>query len=95
MALSFEISLQAGFPKVIEMGTCSAGGTKFHAMVMELLGPNLEELFEMCHFKFSHKTIAMLGLQLLTRLEKIHSQGLVHRDVKPEVGVDHYEWLEH
>ena len=94
MALSFEISLQAGFPKVLEMGTCSEG-TKFHAMVMELLGPNLEELFEMCHYKFSHKTIAMLGLQLLTRLEKIHSQGLVHRDVKPEVGVDHYEWLEH
>ena len=52
---------------------------------MELLGPNLEELFVMCQFKFTHKTIAMIGLQLLARLEKIHSVGLLHRDVKPEV----------
>ena len=51
---------------------------------MDLLGPNLEELFTFCGRRFSTKTIILIGLQLLTRLERIHCRGLIFRDLKPE-----------
>ena len=46
---------------------------------MDLLGPNLEELFAYCGRQFSLKTILLIGLQLVTRVERIHSRGLVFR----------------
>ena len=47
--------------------------------VLDLLGPNLEELFAYCGRQFSLKTILLIGLQLVTRVERIHSRGLVFR----------------
>ena len=47
--------------------------------MLDLLGPNLEELFAYCGRQFSLKTILLIGLQLVTRVERIHSRGLVFR----------------
>lgn len=57
---------------------------KYHTMVMDLLGPTVEDVLQACGGSFSLKTTCMVSMQLLDRLEFIHSKGLLYRDVKSE-----------
>lgn len=70
-----------GFPRIIKIDECA---NTYHAMVMELLGPSLEEVFNACGRKMSLKSVLYLALQLLARFQTLHSKNIIYRDVKPE-----------
>lgn len=57
---------------------------EYNVMVMDLLGPSLEDLFNMCGRKFSVNTVLMLADQMLKRVEHMHNKYYVHRDIKPD-----------
>lgn len=56
----------------------------FNVMVLDLLGPSLEKLFLFCNKKFTPKTLCMIAIQLLCRVELLHAKSFIHRDIKPD-----------
>ncbi|GAA0154704.1 non-receptor serine/threonine protein kinase [Lithospermum erythrorhizon] len=74
------LNIAAGIPNVRWFG---AEGD-YNILVMDLLGPSLEDLFSFCSRKLSLKTVLMLADQMINRVEFVHSKSFLHRDIKPD-----------
>lgn len=68
-----------GFPLVYWYGRSG----NCYVMVMEMLGETLDDLYIKCGRQFSLKTVIMLAIQMLKRIEHLHQNGYIHRDIKP------------
>ena len=85
-----QLHIESKFYRIMQGGVgiptikwCGSEGD-FNVMVMELLGPSLEDLFNFCSRRFSLKTVLLLADQLISRIEFIHSKNFIHRDIKPD-----------
>lgn len=79
-----------GLPKIYDY----LQSPDYNIMVMQLLGPSLEDLFVERNKKFKLSTIFLLANQLIYLLEKLHRAEYIHRDIKPNnflIGKDNEE----
>lgn len=71
---------EVGIPKMHWCGVES----EYNVMVMDRLGPSLQNLFDACDRKFSLKTVLIIADQMITRCEQLHAKDYLHRDIKPD-----------
>ncbi|KAI6690081.1 hypothetical protein NL676_026909 [Syzygium grande] len=56
----------------------------YYVMVMDMLGPSLWDVWNNNSHTMSTEMVACIAIEAISILEKIHSKGYVHGDVKPE-----------
>ena len=76
-----------GIPEVKSFGIYH----KYKILVQTLLGDSLDSIFQNQKNFFPLKDISMIGLQMIDRLEFIHSKSIIHRDIKTENILIDYE----
>lgn len=69
-----------GIPKVYYFGQEGY----YNVLIIQLLGPSLEDLFEWCGRKFSVPTVSRLAIQMIERLQFLHENHMIYRDIKPD-----------
>ncbi|KAK2715166.1 hypothetical protein QYM36_009971 [Artemia franciscana] len=84
-----ELSSDFNNSKALQDGTgipevkCRGQENEYNILVMNILGPSLEELFTSCSRKFKLKTVLILADQMLKRLEYVHSKFFIHGNIHP------------
>ena len=68
-----------GIPKLISFGKIK----KYIILIQQLLDKSLFELFIQNHRKVSLLDVCLIGIQIIDRLEFIHSKDFIYRDIKP------------
>ncbi|KAG7086305.1 hypothetical protein E1B28_002269 [Marasmius oreades] len=84
--LSYEAAIYAQLEGVKGIPVVHWAGLENTAqvLVMDKLGPTLEKFRRVCRGAMSLKTVLMLGEQMLTTIEEVHSRGVIVRDINPD-----------
>ncbi|XP_073021001.1 casein kinase 1-like protein HD16 [Primulina eburnea] len=56
----------------------------YYIMIMDMLGPSLWDVWNNNSHMMSIEMVACIAIEAISILEKLHSRGYVHGDVKPE-----------
>ncbi|KAG5000753.1 hypothetical protein AAZX31_08G199200 [Glycine max] len=56
----------------------------YYVMVMDMLGPSLWDVWNNSNHHMTTEMVACIAIEAISILEKMHSRGYVHGDVKPE-----------
>ena len=72
-----------GIPKVYSFGKESNENNSYY-LVQQLLGNNLAQELIKFKNKFPKQLYINLGIQMISRIEFLHSKGFLHCDLKPE-----------
>ncbi|CAD7971253.1 unnamed protein product [Amoebophrya sp. A25] len=65
----------------------------YNILVLDLLGPSLEDIFTHYRRRLSMKCVLMLADQMLDRIEYLHKKNYIHRDIKPDNFVYHQDCI--
>ena len=73
---------EIGFPRLLTHGQIEEKGLNY--MIITKFDADIEYMFTQAKRKFSLQTIITIGILMLEILEKFHSLGYVHNDMKPQ-----------
>ncbi|PXF46158.1 Casein kinase I [Gracilariopsis chorda] len=78
--------LNNGSSELIGIPKCRYFGNQgsHSVLVMDYLGPSLEDCLNECNRRMSIKSVLMIGIQAMRRIEYVHSRSFLHRDIKPD-----------
>ncbi|KAJ3008056.1 casein kinase I [Thoreauomyces humboldtii] len=71
---------QAGVPQCYYFGQEGLHSV----LVIDLLGPSLEDVFDLCGRNFTLKTVCMMAKRMIKLIQVVHESNLVYRDIKPD-----------
>ncbi len=72
-------NFKTGLPKIYDFMKTP----DYNVLVMQLLGPSLDDIFKLNNNKFNLETVFLLAKQIITLLQKLHNNNYIHRDIKP------------
>ena len=69
-----------GIPKVLSFGH----NKDYDILVMPLLGKSLLDIFNAKNLNYEFKDICLIAIQIIDRIQWVHSRKIIHRDIKPD-----------